>query len=95
VIPTAVQARSQRLESALSAVLKPEGGDGATYSSPQRELFIWYQYLFLGRGKPVTHMRALNTMADETFAAGMPPVLRRLITRCMSLSGLSPAGSGA
>src|ERR1019366_6307237 len=95
VIPTAVQARSQRLESALSAVLKPEGGDGATYSSPQRELFIWYQYLFLGRGKPVTHMRALNTMADETFAAGMPPVLRRLIIRCMSLSGLSPAGSGA
>jgi putative ATP-dependent endonuclease of the OLD family len=50
VIPTAPQALTQRLESARSAVLKPEGGDGTTYSPAQRDLFIWYQYLFLGRG---------------------------------------------
>ena len=44
----------------------------ATLLGAQRDLFIWNQYLFLGRGKPVTHMRAVNAMSEETFAAGMP-----------------------
>jgi hypothetical protein len=96
VIPTDPPARARRLESACSAVLKPEGGDGATYSPVQRELFIWYQYLFLGRGKPVTHMLALNALDDATFAAGVPPVLRHLMALCAQLSGIVlPAGPAA
>lgn len=90
IIPTAPEALQKRLDSARTAVLKPEGGDGSTYSPTQRELFIWYQYLFLGRGKPVTHLYAVNVMDDSTFAAGMPGVLRRLITKCMVLSGIVP-----
>lgn len=91
VIPADPQAKKKRLQSACSAVLKPEGGDGSTYTSTQRELFIWYQYLFLGRGKPVTHLYAVNAMTDAAFAASMPPVLRRLIARCMVLSGIAAA----
>lgn len=90
IIPTTPEARQKRLDSACTAVLKPEGGDGSTYSPAQRELFIWYQYLFLGRGKPVTHLYAMNAMDDPAFAAGMPEVLRRLITKCMVLSGIAP-----
>jgi hypothetical protein len=52
--------RRPLLLSSIGAVLKPQGGDGATCSPAQRELFIWYQYLCLGRGKPMTHMHALN-----------------------------------
>jgi putative ATP-dependent endonuclease of the OLD family len=89
IIPTIPAARNKRLESACSAVMKPEGGNGETYTPEQRELFIWYQYLFLGRGKPVTHMLALNAIDDATFAAGVPPVLRRLVERCMQLSGIA------
>jgi putative ATP-dependent endonuclease of the OLD family len=89
IIPTTPAARNKRLESACSAVMKPEGGNGQTYTPAQRELFIWYQYLFLGRGKPVTHMLALNAIDDATFAAGVPPVLRRLVERCLQLSGIA------
>jgi hypothetical protein len=89
IIPTTPAARRKRLEAARSAVLKPEGGDGRTYTPAQQELFIWYQYLFLGRGKPTTHMLALNAIDDTVFAAGMPPVLRRMIARCMQLSGIN------
>lgn len=96
IIPTDPEVLEIRLESASSAVLKPEGGNGTTYTPEQRFLFIWYQYLFLGRGKPVTHMRALNAMDDAVFAAGMPPELRSLVTRCMQLSGVAgPPGSTA
>jgi hypothetical protein len=33
-------------------------------------------------------MLALNAIDDATFAAGVPPVLHRLVERCMRLSGI-------
>lgn len=90
-IPTTEPELSNRLDAARTAVLKPEGGNGATYTAPQRNLFVWYQYLFLGRGKPVTHMRALAALEDNGLATGLPPVLARLLTRCLTLSGATPA----
>jgi predicted ATP-dependent endonuclease of OLD family len=90
-IPDAGPALSKRLDAARIAVLKPEGGDGKTYTPAQRNLFIWYQYLFLGRGKPVTHMRALAALEDDVLAAGLPTVLQRLLARCLVLSDGQPA----
>jgi len=89
-IPTTEPELSNRLDAARAAVLKPEGGNGTTYTSDQRNLFIWYQYLFLGRGKPVTHMRALAALEDDALAAGLPPVLRRLMDRCLAVSDTQP-----
>ncbi len=86
-IPPAGSGRTNRLDSAREAVLKPEGGPGNTYTPAQRELFVWYQYLFLGRGKPTTHMQAINGMTDEQLAAGLPDVLKRLLARCSALGG--------
>jgi putative ATP-dependent endonuclease of OLD family len=86
-IPTGGPQLTNRLNSAREAVLKSEGGSGITYTQTQRQLFIWYQYLFLGRGKPTTHMRALNAMTDEHLATGLPPVLKRLLARCDVLGG--------
>jgi hypothetical protein len=82
------------LDAARRAVLKPEGGTGDTYTEAQRELFIWYQYLFLGRGKPVTHMQALAALDDNALAAGLPPVLKRLMARCLAMSDAPPATAG-
>lgn len=86
-IPVGDPELTKRLEAAREAVLKSEGGSGSTYTQAQRQLFIWYQYLFLGRGKPTTHMRALNAMTDEQLAAALPPVLKRLLSRCAVLGG--------
>lgn len=90
-IPASDPELTNRLKAAREAVLKSEGGSGSTYTPAQRQLFIWYQYLFLGRGKPTTHMRALNAMTDEQLAASLPPVLKRLLARCAVLGG----GAGA
>jgi putative ATP-dependent endonuclease of OLD family len=70
---------NSRIESAAEAVLKPEGTRGHTYSADERESFIWYQYLFLGRSKPLTHLLALNRLDSQAIATYLPPMLKRLI----------------
>ena len=45
-LPSTALEMAKRLKAARMAVLKPEGGDGSTYSNAQRDLFIWYQYSF-------------------------------------------------
>jgi len=68
-----------------------------TYSSEQVELFPWYTYLFLGRGKPTTHLAALRLIDDATLAKGLPPILKRLIKRIsltMGVSGEEPNSNG-
>lgn len=40
----------------------------------------WYRYLFLGRGKPSTHMRVLANLSLQQLAVGAPIELRDLLT---------------
>jgi hypothetical protein len=82
-IPQDATGLVERMDQAKRAVLKPEGGDGHTYSGDERRAFIWYHYLFLGRGKPVTHVQALNGLSDEQLRTGLPSVLRRLLDRAV------------
>lgn len=69
----------QRVRSAIRAVLKDEGGDGTTYSDEEKRAFIWYSYLFLGKGKPTTHLLALNRIKTAQLTKSLPPVLGRLL----------------
>lgn len=64
-----------KVENAVTATLKSEEAKGETYTEEQKELMIWYNYHFLGRGKPVTHMNALSLMDDEEIKRNTPPVL--------------------
>ncbi len=63
---------------AVRAVLKAEGGDGTTYGADVKDAFFWYRYLFLGRGKPASHLDAMSRLSNTELKAGCPPVLRRL-----------------
>jgi putative ATP-dependent endonuclease of the OLD family len=78
---------SQRIIEDIRKTLKPEGGNGATYTNEQKELMIWYSYLFLGRGKPSTHIMALTKINDEAFLDKLPSVLRRIINKSIMLKG--------
>ncbi|WP_433291509.1 ATP-dependent nuclease [Pseudonocardia sp. CA-142604] len=56
-----------------------------------------YRYLFLGRGKPVTHVRTLVRMDDSRIAAAAPEELRALINTIIKRASLpakvsKPAG---
>ena len=68
-----------RMERDVKATLKENGGDGSTYSEGQKKLMVWYNYFFLNRGKPSTHMSALSAMSSEILMANIPPVFERLI----------------
>lgn len=66
------------LAAATTAVLKDADVSGDTYSDPQKRLFFWYRYLFLGRGKPATHILALSGIEDAELQDRAPEVLKRL-----------------
>lgn len=64
-----------KLEVALKHTLKEKSGDGSSFTEEQKELMVWYDYFFLGRGKPVTHRLALNKVEELDI---IPAVFERL-----------------
>lgn len=68
------------------STLGAEGGDGATYTKAERELFPWYAYLFTAGSKPANHALALSKRSDATLAKRAPDVLRRLVERVKQLA---------
>jgi putative ATP-dependent endonuclease of the OLD family len=63
---------------AKSAVLGDQGNP-AIYDGSFDEQFRWYRYLFLGRGKPSTHVRVLGMLNDETLRSRAPQDIVALI----------------
>lgn len=47
-----------------------EYGTLDAYKADWNDAFLWYRYLFLGKGKPGTHLRVLSNMDDERIATG-------------------------
>jgi len=61
------------------AAVLGEDGLPDLYGPNEDELLRWYRYLFLGRGKPSTHMRVLSGMPLADLAFGAPEELRALV----------------
>lgn len=74
-----------RIDDSVKRTLKEKGGSGETFTDEQRELMIWYNYFFLTRGKPVTHLHALNHVEDAKLLEKMPGVFRRLSERAKKM----------
>ena len=74
------QEYNERIKQDLKYTLKKEGGDGSTYSEEQKRLMIWYNYFFLNRGKPSTHILALSQMDESKLEHKLPSVIDRLIS---------------
>jgi putative ATP-dependent endonuclease of the OLD family len=66
-----------------------EAGRGDLYGAAQDQLLRWYRYLFLGRGKPSTHVRVLSAQTSQVLAAGAPEELRALLASIVTR--LTPA----
>jgi putative ATP-dependent endonuclease of the OLD family len=56
-----------------------DNGQPALYDATHDESLRWYRYLFLGRGKPSTHVRVLSTIPNADLAANAPSELRDLL----------------
>jgi predicted ATP-dependent endonuclease of OLD family len=70
---------NEKLNKAVKATLKENGGNGETYTPEQKELMIWYNYFFLGRGKPSTHIIATSNIDKEKLQRNMPAPLKNLL----------------
>ena len=70
----------KRVEDDVKHTLKKCGGDGNTYSDEQKQLMVWYNYFFLNRGKPSTHIEALSTLSNEQLVSTMPNVFTKVIS---------------
>jgi putative ATP-dependent endonuclease of OLD family len=60
-------------------VVLGEEGDPQIYEPEDNDTFKWYRYLFLGRGKPTTHIRILGKLDNEKIAENAPIELKELI----------------
>lgn len=66
-----------------------EAGRADLYGAAQDQLLRWYRYLFLGRGKPSTHVRVLSGQTPEALTASAPEELRALLASIVAR--LAPA----
>ena len=76
-----------RISEAIRATLKDKSGPGDSFTEEEKELMIWYQYFFLGRGKPTTHMQFLSSISDDELKRTLPPVFEKMIKRTEELLG--------
>lgn len=56
-----------------------ETGRGDLYDDEHTAILRWYRYLFLGRGKPSTHVRVLSGLTSEMLEQNAPEELRSLL----------------
>ena len=78
---------NKRKEEAIRATLKDKSGHGDSFNEEEKELMIWYQYFFLGRGKPTTHMQFLSSISDDELKRFLPPVFEKMVKRAEELLG--------
>ncbi|MEH7349143.1 ATP-dependent nuclease [Gottfriedia acidiceleris] len=71
----------KKVNASIQATLKNSSAIGETYSEEQHELMVWYNSLFLGRGKPSTHIEALTNISENELLNECPQVLKRLLER--------------
>lgn len=68
-----------KMETCIRHTLKESGGDGNTFYESEKELMLWYPYLFLDRGKPGTHILAMADLDNKLFKNYMPASLIKLV----------------
>lgn len=79
----------EKLQGSIQATLKNQAAVAKTYSEEEKRLMIWYNSLFLGRGKPSTHIAALKDVEDTTLLAEAPEELLRLLEKVKEKVGLT------
>lgn len=84
--PLSYEYEKRKTES-IHATLKSENKNGDTYDSDQKKLMIWYDFLFLGKGKPSTHFIAMNKIEEQNLWNNIPAVLDRLLINAQSKLG--------
>lgn len=76
---------NKKIEAAIASVLKKEEKEIDIKKFDDFEKYFWYRYLFLGRGKPLSHNYVLSKMEDDRLRDNSPKVLNELIEKVRGL----------
>lgn len=82
----------EKVNVAIQATLKSETAKALTFTSEEKEIMIWYNYLFLGRGKPATHIQVLSSMTSREIKSNLPGVFKEIFTRISSKLKITKTG---
>ncbi|EJB9288714.1 exonuclease, partial [Salmonella enterica] len=74
-----------KTKNAIASVLKKDAEDIDIKSFKDHEQYYWYRYLFLGRGKPLSHNYVLNKLDNDSLKNDAPIVLKELIKKVRGL----------
>ncbi|MFP1891133.1 ATP-dependent nuclease [Lonsdalea quercina] len=69
-----------RTQAAIAAVLKKEVSEIDIDMFTEHDKYYWYRYLFLGRGKPLSHNYVLKKLNNGDLKERAPEVLNELIS---------------
>ncbi len=61
--------------------LKEHGGEGITYTEEQKKLMVWYNYFFLNRGKPSTHISVFSQLTEDELKKNIPKVIQQIMRK--------------
>ncbi len=75
---------TKKIETCIRHTLKESGGNGNSYQDFEKELMLWYPYLFLDRGKPGTHILAMTMLDSSSFKENMPESLKKVVNAIAS-----------
>lgn len=70
---------NNKVRAAIASVLKKEASDIEIDDFDDHDKYFWYRYLFLGRGKPLSHNYVLSKMKDDKLRDNSPEILDELI----------------
>jgi hypothetical protein len=76
------------------AVLGEDGNINLYADAGVQDHLRWYRYLFLGRGKPSTHVRVLSKLDAAALASDAPEELRALLDTVVAAISASPEPEG-
>lgn len=70
---------NDKVRAAIASVLKKEVSDIEIDDFDDHDKYFWYRYLFLGRGKPLSHNYVLSKLKDGKLRDNSPEILDELI----------------
>lgn len=70
---------NDKVRAAIASVLKKEVSDIEIDDFDDHDKYFWYRYLFLGRGKPLSHNYVLSKLEDGKLRDNSPEILVELI----------------
>jgi hypothetical protein len=76
-VPKAEKEREQYFEEVVK-VVAGKNASAVDFDDDDKDLLAWYRYLFLGLGKPTTHLSAIASLTRKELSESCPPVLKRL-----------------